>query len=170
VRPRPELWVGTYIANEPVWDWLNYGRVGLDPATRLGHAVHFFYDVAKIMLLVTGLIFLIGMVRTAISPERVWPYVLVGIGIGAAIHGWLPEDFFAAYAGPDNPLAVPIVTLVGAPCTPTSPASPPLVQALSAKGMAAAARPQTSPAQPLHRRRRHPRRRFLLNLVFSAIL
>ena len=34
-----------------------------------------------------------------------WPYVLVGVGLGALIHGWVPADFFARYAGPDNPFA-----------------------------------------------------------------
>jgi len=47
--------------------------------------------------------------------RKIWPYLLVGIGIGAAIHGWAPEDFFARYAGSENPLAVPVAVVVGIP-------------------------------------------------------
>ena len=45
--------------------------------------------------------------------RKIWPYLLVGIGIGAVIHGWAPEDLFARYAGPDNPLAVPVAVRAG---------------------------------------------------------
>ncbi len=38
---------------------------------------------------------------------KAWPYLLVGIGLGAIVHGWAPTDFFARYAGPDSPLACP---------------------------------------------------------------
>ncbi len=271
-------WIGLYAANERIWDVVIYGLVGLDPASRLGDAVHFFfYDVVKIMLLVTGLIFVVGLIRTSISPERVrtllagrhaatayvlaaafgsltpfcacssvplfvgfvaagvplgvtltflitsplinqvgvvmlfgmfgwrvpvlyvataivmavaaglalsrldlqrwvepfvlsspvgqlaaadggrpslhdrvaaardevadivakvWAYVLVGIGIGAAIHGWVPAGFFADVAGPDNPLAVPVVTVVGAPLYSNVAAVIPLVKALHGAGVA----------------------------------
>jgi uncharacterized protein len=271
------LWTTIYFANRPLWDLVFHDVVGLDAASRLGHAVHFFfYDVVKIMLLVTGLIFVVGMIRASISPERVravlagrraltgyfiaagfgaltpfcacssvplfigfvaagipmgvtltflitsplinqvgvvmllgmfgwqvpvlyvvtgmsmaiiaglalsrldldrwvepfvfaspvgqiaaadgkptlherveaareevaditkriWPYVLVGIAIGAAIHGWVPAGFFAAYAGPDNALAVPVATLVGAPLYANVASVVPLVEALHGTGMA----------------------------------
>ena len=270
-------WVALYAINEGVWDVVVFDLVGLDPASRLGHAVHFFlYDVVKIMLLVTGLIFVVGMIRASISPERVrsvlagrralsayliaagfgaltpfcacssvplfigfvaagiplgvtltflitsplinqvgvvmllglfgwrvpvlyvttamamavvaglilsrfdldrwvepfvlsspvgqlatadgppslhdrveaardevvdivrriWPYVLVGIGIGAGIHGWVPAGFFATYAGPDNPLAVVVATVVGAPLYSNVAAVIPLIEALHGTGMA----------------------------------
>ncbi|MEX1125806.1 MAG: permease [Acidimicrobiia bacterium] len=67
---------------------------------------------------------------------RIWPYLLVGIGVGAAIHGWVPEDFFAEVAGPDNPLAVPVATLVGIPLYSNAAGVLPLVEALHAKGLA----------------------------------
>ncbi|MBN9376648.1 MAG: permease, partial [Cellulomonas sp.] len=38
--------------------------------------------------------------------RRIWPYLLVGIGLGAVIHGWAPADFFVRYAGAGNPFAV----------------------------------------------------------------
>src|SRR3546814_10062255 len=40
--------------------------------------------------------------------SRVWLYILIGIGAGAFLHGFVPEDFFARYAGADNPFAVPL--------------------------------------------------------------
>jgi hypothetical protein len=68
--------------------------------------------------------------------RSVWPYVLVGIGIGAAIHNWVPADLFAAYAGEDNPFAVVIATVVGAPLYVNPAAAVPLAEALTAKGVA----------------------------------
>lgn len=68
--------------------------------------------------------------------KKIWPYVLIGIGIGAGIHGWVPEGFFATYAGPDNPLAVPVATIVGAPLYANVASVVPLVEALHATGMA----------------------------------
>lgn len=68
--------------------------------------------------------------------RRIWPYLLVGIGIGAAIHGWAPEDLFARYAGPDDPLAVPIAVLLGIPLYSNAAGTIPLVEALHAKGVA----------------------------------
>ena len=73
-------------------------------------------------------------VKTMIG--RIWPYLLVGIGIGAAIHGWVPEDFFVEIAGPDNPLAVPLATVLGIPLYSNAAGVLPLVEALHAKGLA----------------------------------
>lgn len=67
--------------------------------------------------------------------SRVWRWVLLGVGIGAAIHGWVPADFFAAYAGPDNPFAVAIVTLLGVPLYVNGAGVVPIAEALWAKGM-----------------------------------
>lgn len=67
---------------------------------------------------------------------RIWPYLLVGIGIGAAIHGWAPEDLFARYAGADDPLAVPVAVLLGIPLYSNAAGTIPLVEALHAKGVA----------------------------------
>lgn len=68
--------------------------------------------------------------------RRVWVWVLVGVAIGAAIHGWVPADFFLDYAGPDDPLAVPIATLAGVPLYSNAAGVIPIAQALWAKGMA----------------------------------
>jgi uncharacterized membrane protein YraQ (UPF0718 family) len=73
-------------------------------------------------------------VRTII--RKIWPYLVVGIGIGAIIHGWVPEGFFVEYAGPDNPLAVPVAVGLGIPLYSNAAGILPLVEALHAKGLA----------------------------------
>jgi uncharacterized membrane protein YraQ (UPF0718 family) len=67
--------------------------------------------------------------------RKVLPFLLVGIGLGAAIHGWLPEDFFERYAGPGNPFAVPFAVLIGIPLYSNAAGVLPLVEALYAKGL-----------------------------------
>jgi len=67
--------------------------------------------------------------------RRIWPYLLVGIGLGALIHGWAPQDFFARYAGADNPFAVLIAVLIGIPLYSNAAGILPLIDALYAKGM-----------------------------------
>jgi hypothetical protein len=46
---------------------------------------------------------------------KVWPYILAGIAIGAAIHGWVPEDFMASIMGKDAWWSVPLAVLIGVP-------------------------------------------------------
>jgi uncharacterized protein len=67
---------------------------------------------------------------------RIWPYLLAGIATGAAIHGWVPTDFFARYAGPHNPLAVPFAVILGVPLYSNAAGVLPLIEALHAKGLA----------------------------------
>lgn len=72
-------------------------------------------------------------VRTIL--RKVWPFLLVGIGVGAVIHGWVPEDFFARVAGPDRPLAVPAAVVFGIPLYSNAAGILPMVEALHAKGL-----------------------------------
>ena len=67
---------------------------------------------------------------------KVWPYLLVGIALGAAIHGWVPTNFFTHVAGPGNPLAVPVAVILGLPFYSNAAGTLPLIAALHAKGMA----------------------------------
>jgi uncharacterized protein len=67
---------------------------------------------------------------------KVWPYVIVGIGIGAVMHGYVPNDFLVKYAGPGNPFAVPIAVLIGVPLYSNAAGVIPLVSVLVEKGMA----------------------------------
>ncbi len=66
---------------------------------------------------------------------RIWKYVLVGIGIGAILHGFIPESFFLKYASADNPLAVPAAVLTGIPLYSNATGVVPIVEALLAKGV-----------------------------------
>ena len=271
------VWLALYQANEPFWDWLVYSVASLDPASRLGSGVHFFFeDTVKIGLLLVGIIFAVTVLRSFMSVERtramlggkregvgnvmaaglgvitpfcscsavpafigfvaagvplgvtmsfliasplvnevaigllfgmfgigptllyvgaglliaivagfvlgrlklerwvepfvfetrlggqvidpsagltwddriqmgveevgvilrkIWPYLLVGIALGAAIHGWAPEDFFTQYAGAGNPFAVLIAVLIGIPLYSNAAGIMPLVQALHDKGL-----------------------------------
>ena len=270
-------WVTLYALNPPFWDWLVFDVVGLDPESRLGSGVHFFFfDTVKIALLLVGIIFVVTVLRSFMSVERtrallggkrqglgnvlaaglgvitpfcscsavpafigfvaagvpvgvtlsfliasplvnevaiallfglfgigptvmyvgagvtiaivaglvlgrmrperwvepfvfethlggqvvdssqgltwddriqmgleevgsilrkIWPYLLVGIGLGAVIHGWAPEEFFARYAGSGNPLAVPLAVLIGVPLYSNAAGVLPLVEALHDKGL-----------------------------------
>jgi uncharacterized membrane protein YraQ (UPF0718 family) len=270
-------WLAAYQVNEPLWDWVVYDLLGLDPDSRLGSGVHFFvYDSVKIVLLLVGIIFVVTVLRSFMSVERtrallggrregvgnvmaaglgvvtpfcscsavpafigfvaagvpigvtlsfliasplvneiavgllatmfgwkiaglyiaagltvaitagwvlgrlgvqrwvepfvfetrlggqiidstaglslddriqmgreevvtilrkIWPYLLAGIGLGAAIHGWAPEDFFAHYAGADNPLGVLVAVVIGVPLYSNAAGVMPLVQALHDKGL-----------------------------------
>ena len=80
--------------------------------------------------------FSIGRAEVAYILRKIWPFVLAGVGIGAVIHGWAPEDFFARYAGADNPLAVPFAVVLGIPLYSNAAGAIPLVEALHAKGVA----------------------------------
>lgn len=65
------LWLLLWQQLQPLADWLTYTLIGLQPDTRLGESVNFFlYDVPKILLLLTGMIFLVTLVRSFFSPER----------------------------------------------------------------------------------------------------
>lgn len=80
--------------------------------------------------------FAMGREEVASILRKIWPYLVIGIGIGAAIHGWVPEDFFVDAAGPDNPLAVPVAVGIGVPLYSNAAGVLPLVEALHAKGLA----------------------------------
>jgi uncharacterized membrane protein YraQ (UPF0718 family) len=67
--------------------------------------------------------------------RRIWPYVLAGVGVGGFIHGYVPSDFLLKYAGPGNPLAVPVAVLIGVPLYSNAAGTIPIVQALMGKGM-----------------------------------
>ena len=68
--------------------------------------------------------------------RKIWPYLLVGIGIGAVIHGWIPDDVFANIAGSGNPFAVPLAVLMGIPLYSNAAGIVPLAGALVDKGVA----------------------------------
>ena len=67
--------------------------------------------------------------------KSVFPYLLVGIAIGAFTYGFMPSDLIVQYAGPNNPLAIPLAAVIGVPLYIRAEAVIPLSAALAAKGM-----------------------------------
>lgn len=67
--------------------------------------------------------------------KKIWPYVLIGISIGAVMHGWAPEGWLAKYAGKDNPFAVFIAVLIGIPLYSNAAGTIPIVKELTRLGM-----------------------------------
>ncbi|MEH6814705.1 MAG: permease, partial [Motiliproteus sp.] len=67
--------------------------------------------------------------------KSVFPYLLVGIAIGAFTYGFMPADLIVQHAGPDNPLAIPLAAVIGVPLYIRAEAVIPLSAALAAKGM-----------------------------------
>lgn len=67
---------------------------------------------------------------------KVWLYVLVGIAIGAGIHGYVPQDFMASFMGKEAWWAVPVSVLIGVPMYTNAAGIIPIVEALLAKGAA----------------------------------
>jgi uncharacterized membrane protein YraQ (UPF0718 family) len=67
---------------------------------------------------------------------KVWLYVLAGIAVGAAIHGYVPEDFMASFMGRDAWWAVPLAVALGVPMYSNAAGMIPVVEALLAKGAA----------------------------------
>lgn len=65
--------------------------------------------------------------------QNVWLYVLIGVGIGAAIHNWIPQDLITALLGSDKIWSVPVATLAGAPMYADIFGTLPIAEALVAK-------------------------------------
>ncbi|MFA5880855.1 MAG: permease [Eubacteriales bacterium] len=68
--------------------------------------------------------------------KKVWPYVVIGIAIGAVMHGYAPANFLAKYAGPKNPFAVPLAVIIGIPLYSNAAGMIPIVKELVRGGMA----------------------------------
>ena len=66
--------------------------------------------------------------------KKVFPYILIGVGIGAVIHNWIPESWVAAVLGSRNPFGVVLATLVGVPMYADIFGTIPVAEALLAKG------------------------------------
>ena len=67
--------------------------------------------------------------------RKVWPWVVVGIGVGAFIHGYVPTDVIIDIGGADNPWAVPLVTVLAVPLYAGAAGVIPIVEALLDKGL-----------------------------------
>ncbi len=67
--------------------------------------------------------------------HKVWVYVLIGVGIGAAIHNWVPQTIIENVVGSNNPFAVLLATLVGIPMYADIFGTLPIAEALFGKGV-----------------------------------
>lgn len=67
--------------------------------------------------------------------KKVWPYILIGVGIGAAIHNWIPEEWITAVLGQRNIFSVLIATVVGVPMYADIFGTLPIAEALVGKGV-----------------------------------
>ena len=66
------IWLAAYNNLQPIADWVTFGLLGLAPDSPVGISVNFFvYDVPKLLLLLSGMIFLITVLQTFLSPEKV---------------------------------------------------------------------------------------------------
>ncbi|MFO8069589.1 MAG: permease [Alkalibacterium sp.] len=67
--------------------------------------------------------------------HKVWLYILIGVGIGALIHNWIPQEVITMLLGQDKWYSVPLATLVGAPMYADIFGTLPIAEALLAKGV-----------------------------------
>ncbi|TRV13177.1 MAG: permease [Microcystis wesenbergii Mw_MB_S_20031200_S109] len=67
--------------------------------------------------------------------KSVWLYVVIGIAVGAVIHGYVPADFIADWAGKNNPFAVPLAVVMGVPLYANIAGVLPITEALVSKGI-----------------------------------
>lgn len=67
--------------------------------------------------------------------HRVWPWVLIGVGVGAAIHNWIPAEAIGVLLGQDKWWAVPMATLIGIPIYADIFGTLPIAEALVGKGV-----------------------------------
>ncbi len=120
------LWFGAYLTNERVWTWV-FDAMGLDVADRFPGALHFFaYDTVKVLLLLVGMIFLIGLLRTAIRPETVRTYLKgkplpVALALAALLGAVTPFcscssiPLFIGFVAAGIPLSVTLTFLIASP-------------------------------------------------------
>jgi len=66
---------------------------------------------------------------------RVWIFLIIGIGLGALIHGWAPAEVLSKYAGPKNPFAVFVAVICGIPLYSNALGTIPIAEALINKGV-----------------------------------
>lgn len=72
--------------------------------------------------------------QVAETLKKVFPYILIGVGIGAFIHNWIPEDLIVRFLGNGNPFGVIIATIAGVPMYADIFGCIPIAEALLAKG------------------------------------
>jgi uncharacterized membrane protein YraQ (UPF0718 family) len=121
------IWGALYHYNLPFWDWMIYDVVGLDPDSRLGESVHFFfYDVTKIALLLTGVIFVVTILRSFMSVERtrallggrregIGNVAAAGLGVVTPFCSCSAVPVFIGFVAAGVPLGVTLSFLIASP-------------------------------------------------------
>ena len=121
------LWWFLYSRNRPFWDWATFDIVGLDETGRLGQSVHFFfYDVTKIALLLSGVIFAVTILRSFMSVERtrallgghragVGNAAAAGLGVVTPFCSCSAVPVFIGFVAAGVPLGVTMSFLIASP-------------------------------------------------------
>ncbi len=120
-------WWLLYSWNRPFWNIVIYDLVGLDPASRLGESIHFFfYDVTKIALLLTGVIYVVTVLRSFMSVERtrallggrrtgVGNVAAAGLGVVTPFCSCSAVPVFIGFVAAGVPLGVTMSFLIASP-------------------------------------------------------
>ena len=77
-----------------------------------------------------------SLIYTKDLMQRIWLFMLLGIGVGAFLHGYVPQEFFITYMGEDNLLSIPMAVIVGIPLYADITSIIPIAQVLIDKGAA----------------------------------
>ena len=121
------LWLVAYSLLPAAADWLSYGLLGLDRASGFGSSVGFFlYDVPKILLLLGGIVFIVGIVRSFFTPDRtrralggkregVGNVMAAGLGIVTPFCSCSAVPLFLGFVESGVPLGVTFSFLIAAP-------------------------------------------------------
>ena len=67
--------------------------------------------------------------------EKIYPYIFIGVGVGAWIHGFVPTEFIIQYTGENRWYSVPLAVLMGVPMYASAASVMPLIEVLTSKGM-----------------------------------
>ena len=120
-------WWLAYSALQPLAEWITFDLLGLAPASALGKALAFFlYDVPKILLLLTGMIFLVTTIRTFFSTERtrqllggkragIGNVLAAGLGVVTPFCSCSAVPLFIGFVEAGIPLGVTFSFLIAAP-------------------------------------------------------
>ncbi|MBA3033178.1 MAG: permease [Gammaproteobacteria bacterium] len=119
-------WVAAYANLLPFADAL-VGALGLDRSTHLGEAIHFFvYDTPKVLLLLTGVVFVMGVIHTFVTPERtrallagrrlgIGNVMAAGLGVVTPFCSCSAVPLFIGFLSAGVPLGVTFSFLIAAP-------------------------------------------------------
>jgi hypothetical protein len=120
-------WLAAYLALRPLADTLSYDLLRLSHESHLGSAINFFlYDTPKVLLLLTGIVFLMGIIRTFFSPEStrrllggrregVGNVAAAGLGIVTPFCSCSAVPLFIGFVEAGVPLGVTFSFLISAP-------------------------------------------------------